>query len=638
MASSPIFLIAVNWLQLPGLSPTVGAIVWVGMVILAIALLVLSWTRLGQAKPLTKCLVLSVFAHILLMIYAYGTRMLAPEGPIGPEQEFHVNLVMEEELPGEESTELVEPKEVVSIQEDEVPSDPVEPVEAEVQVVQEQPVEPPVLPEEIPIEDLLPDVVEADPTQQDPEEQPQVAEPEELVQSVPGEEPQLAEVDPDSADPDVQNDLPEPELVDPAVVDPPPEPANIVESEVPVQLASVQRVEPEETVDLPQLAVPEAPRRKGDGEELAELYQQRFAASRVEMGRQFGLTDESEAAVRAALAWLVRNQDEDGRWDADRLEGGREANVYGHSRNGAGTDADTGITALSLLALMAAGHTHLEGSYRRSVQRGLEYLLASQAGSGSLAGSARLYARMYCHGMALFAVSEAYALTGDRRIRPFLERGLAFSIASQDPAGGGWRYQPGDPGDMSQFGWQVMALASAEKAGLVIPEATKRRMEKFLLSCCSGDAKGRAGYRPGSRPSVTMTAEALACRGWLGMNDPASIREASALLATEFPGEGRTNVYYWYYGTLSLHRVQGEEWSRWNRAMQASLIPLQRHGGDLDGSWDPVTVWGSYGGRAYTTAMAALCLEVYYRYLPLEKQALQGDFSSALSHGSESPE
>ena len=116
-----------------------------------------------------------------------------------------------------------------------------------------------------------------------------------------------------------------------------------------------------------------------------------------------------------------------------------------------------------------------------------------------------------------------------------------------------------------------------------------------------------------------MTAEALACRGWLGMNDPAAIREASSLLATEFPGEGRTNVYYWYYGTLAPHRVQGEEWSRWNRAMQGSLIPLQRHGGDLDGSWDPVTVWGSYGGRAYTTAMAALCLEVYYRYLPLEK-------------------
>ena len=29
------------------------------------------------------------------------------------------------------------------------------------------------------------------------------------------------------------------------------------------------------------------------------------------------------------------------------------------------------------------------------------------------------------------------------------------------------------------------------------------------------------------------------------------------------------------------------------------------------------TVWASYGGRVYTTAMSALCLEVYYRHLPL---------------------
>jgi hypothetical protein len=172
---------------------------------------------------------------------------------------------------------------------------------------------------------------------------------------------------------------------------------------------------------------------------------------------------------------------------------------------------------------------------------------------------------------------------------------------------------------MSQFGWQVMALASAEKAGLVIPVATKKKMEKFLLSCCSGSERGHAGYRPGSRPSVTMTAEALACRGWLGMNDPGAARQATNFLGQELPGEGRTNVYYWYYGTLALHRLQGEDWPRWNRAMQASLIPLQRQEGDLAGSWDPVTVWGPYGGRAFTTAMAALCLEVYYRYLPLGK-------------------
>ena len=38
----------------------------------------------------------------------------------------------------------------------------------------------------------------------------------------------------------------------------------------------------------------------------------------------------------------------------------------------------------------------------------------------------------------------------------------------------------------------------------------------------------------------------------------------------------------------------------------------------LDGSWDPIRD-GEYAGRAYSTAMGALCLEVYYRYLPIYK-------------------
>ena len=36
------------------------------------------------------------------------------------------------------------------------------------------------------------------------------------------------------------------------------------------------------------------------------------------------------------------------------------------------------------------------------------------------------------------------------------------------------------------------------------------------------------------------------------------------------------------------------------------------------GSWDPAGfVYGRHGGRVYTTAMGALCLEVYYRYMPM---------------------
>jgi hypothetical protein len=51
--------------------------------------------------------------------------------------------------------------------------------------------------------------------------------------------------------------------------------------------------------------------------------------------------------------------------------------------------------------------------------------------------------------------------------------------------------------------------------------------------------------------------------------------------------------------------------------MQVRLLALQRADGDLAGTWDPDAIWGGYGGRIYSTALATLCLEVYYRYLPL---------------------
>ena len=39
-------------------------------------------------------------------------------------------------------------------------------------------------------------------------------------------------------------------------------------------------------------------------------------------------------------------------------------------------------------------------------------------------------------------------------------------------------------------------------------------------------------------------------------------------------------------------------------------------GGTDDGSWAPDGKWGGGAGRVVTTALGALSLEVYYRYLP----------------------
>ena len=67
-----------------------------------------------------------------------------------------------------------------------------------------------------------------------------------------------------------------------------------------------------------------------------------------------------------------------------------------------------------------------------------------------------------------------------------------------------------------------------------------------------------------------------------------------------------------------MYQLQDDHWQRWNDALRAALLSRQVHQeGPLAGSWDTSDLWGSYGGRVYTTALATLTLEVYYRFLPL---------------------
>jgi hypothetical protein len=171
---------------------------------------------------------------------------------------------------------------------------------------------------------------------------------------------------------------------------------------------------------------------------------------------------------------------------------------------------------------------------------------------------------------------------------------------------------------MSQFGWQLMALKSAELAGLAIPADTRAGLARFLRSVTTGRQQGLASYKPRGRPTRTMTAEALACRLFLRSHLPNEARrEAVDFLLQATPASGEMNLYYWYYATMALFQLQGDDWQTWNAALQQRLLDSQETHGTLAGSWPTSTVWGGYGGRVYTTAMAVLCLEVYYRYLPI---------------------
>lgn len=536
----------------------------------ALALFALSRTQWGRAKPLVKCVVFSVVAHVWLLMYAYGTKLTGPGNPNGslnaPERLFMLvdNSAGQEDVAKASNPVASDPSLAPTLSEQ---LDAVEPVPT-------GPVHgsslPPLPFDAAPLADFAGLAVDA---------------------------PQSYSV-PELADAKLS-----PELMEQAT-------AMMVAS---TSLPSIDQLVPG--------------KRIFDDKELPQEYLLRNNPNRLRYAQTFGASQESEESVARGLRWLAGSQLADGSWSAQATGAGRENRTVGSTvYQGIGRNADTGLTGLALLAFLSAGHTHAEGEYAGTVRKGLEFLVSQQLPSGDLSGrkqqsnqAADIFSRMYCHGIAAFALSECYAMTGDPSLFQSVSLAASFTVKCQDPASGGWRYVPQDKGDLSQFGWQALAIRSAYHGGLEVPQSTWQNMHRFLDSVAGGTHGGLGKYRPQEAPTTTMTAEKLACH--LLLERPLSgeaENEARRELLKHTPGIGEDNVYYWYYGTLAMFQFQDESWQRWNESLQQRLLALQEPDQSyLSGSWPPDRVWGGYGGRVYSTAMSCLCLEVYYRYLPL---------------------
>ena len=191
-------------------------------------------------------------------------------------------------------------------------------------------------------------------------------------------------------------------------------------------------------------------------------------------------------------------------------------------------------------------------------------------------------------------------MTHDARLSGPVRRAVNYTLRAQDPIGGGWRYKPGDAGDTSQMGWQLMTLKNAELAGIPIPDSTRQGIIRYLQSVASGSYGGRAAYRPSEQPSRTMTAEAMVCWQFLGLSrqNPAC-NEAGDFLLAELPNDANSNLYYWYYATLAMYQLQGVHWQRWNDALREAVVSRQVKDGPQAGCGTPM-IFGAATAAAST--------------------------------------
>ena len=305
--------------------------------------------------------------------------------------------------------------------------------------------------------------------------------------------------------------------------------------------------------------------------------------------------NKEDKAIMDALDWLTEQQ-------VAKEEGG------GYWLE---TDSRVAHTGLALLAYMAYGSRHDERSaYREPLETGLGWLVGQVRSNGSMMDGGR----MYDQAIGTYAIAEAYRITQDKNLKEPLAKAMAFLIAAQDPKGGGWRYSPHQPGDLSVSAWVIGALVTGHVAGVPVDVEVRKNALRFLDSVSDGGGQGLYKYQAEKKPKPTMVAAGLFSYQMLvGTVNDKRVSESVSYLMSHLPDDSKSAdpFYYWYNATLALrlYGTDNDAWKMWREKMNNVLVETQvQDGSEKHGSWDPKGVHAKKEGRIVTTTWTCITL------------------------------
>lgn len=338
---------------------------------------------------------------------------------------------------------------------------------------------------------------------------------------------------------------------------------------------------------------------------MRSLFAGRTAEGRAALGRRFGgrTFGATEAAVLRALEWLKEHQLEDGSWSGEDT-----------------ARSKTAMTGLALLTFLAHGETTTSERYGATVRRAIDFLVDTDWKGDRFQN---VDDNWYGHGIATYALCEAYALTRMPKVKVAAEQALTRILQGQQETGAfNYRLRSSDSRrDSSVMGWMNQAMKAGYIANLDVPglkEAMEKGINGYKLNF--DPAKNMFAYAPQGgvdNGRLSNTAMGVLVMQLLGHgNDPEakagfeSLRGMSADYHNP-QGLGNHPLYVWYYATQAHFHASEKDWNEWNNRFARSFVAAQ----NADGSWTPPGGETKYG-PVYGTTFAALSLMVYYRFLP----------------------
>lgn len=305
------------------------------------------------------------------------------------------------------------------------------------------------------------------------------------------------------------------------------------------------------------------------------------------------------------------------------------------------------MTALAVMAMASVGHQPIDDSEAgRAMGRGIEFLTRKdprrdrEGGYYGVDGS-----RMYGHGITTLCLAEMLGMAvkpeQDRAIRRNLIQAINVILAAQRQRKfdvrhiGGWRYEPDSAdSDLSITVWQLMALRSAQNAGIPVRKANIDLAVKYLKRSYQSPRNARGhptnlktgfGYTPTSRPRYAATAAGLLSLQVCNLDEESAPEIIGAANYLEDIDLKPNRLLWFYYGTYyysqGMQRRKNDkpdsDGSRQARLARENVERVLLRIQNRDGSWEGTNRTESDIGKIYCTSLAILSLSVKYHFLPI---------------------
>ena len=361
------------------------------------------------------------------------------------------------------------------------------------------------------------------------------------------------------------------------------------------------------------------------------------------------LMDEAtRRAIEQGLRFLARTQRADGSWASDA---GNKVNDEYVVPQGQANVPHVGVTALGVLAFLAAGHVPNRGPYGTNMERAVQFLLRNVQRDGFIGAHGT---RMYDHAFATLALAEVCGTSQVPGLRGGLQSAVELTIKSQNSTGA-WRYVPFTiESDMSVTVCQVVALRAARNVGIRVPQETIDAALRYVIDSAiterSHEDFGGFYYQPSNtrwnRSSFSLTAAGLTTLFQAGIYDDASlaayvrthgirkdplprIADTVAYMRSAYDRMrgGQRNHYFYFYGNYyaaqAMYNVGGTDaakWEEWYGKVRGDLLSMRTNSANPDGATE--SRWDSNVGTngTFATAVAILILSIPFDYLPIHQK------------------